>query len=284
MVLVGIGAGLYPASGLSLLHGLIHSWDRQKAYSLHEIGPHSAMLLAPLVANVFLTFSTWRIAYVVVGVSALVFGMLFYFRIDAGYERGHPPTMTTLMQLLKNPSFLLMILLIGLGLGSMQGVYTLMPLFLVVEGGLPPTYANTLFGLSRAAPLISLLTLGWIPDRIGVRRSIRLFLLMTGTCTIMIGLLKGPLLILFVFLQPAIGALIVPAALGVIQDINRDTSVSVTFSFMLPISTFIATGIVPSFLGFMGDFRSIGAGFLVFGIVMMVVGLAAVYGIPRKSA
>ena len=283
MALVGIGAGLYPASGLSLLNSLVHDQDRQKAISLHEIGPNLAMLLAPLFANLFLSLSSWRMAYAVLGVTTLVSGLVFYYRIDGGYERGHPPTRAVLFQLLRNPSFLLMTLLIGLGISSIQGVYALLPMYLVHEVGMDPQRANSIFALSRIAPLISLMTLGWLPGRIGIRRSVRLFLLLAGLFTMLIGIGHGSILILLVILQPAAGALIVPSALGGIQDINRETSVSVIFSFMLPISTLIATGIVPTFLGFMGDYVSFSAGFVIFGFVLMVMGLVAVYGIAQEK-
>ncbi len=268
MLLIGFGAGLYPGSGISVLNSLVIREHRQKALSVHELGPHTAMLAAPLVANFFLVYSSWRTAYLVLGIITLAVGFVFFFNIHSGYNRGVAPTLSLVGMLFKDPAFLAVMLFFGLALGAIQGIYALVPAFLVKEGGLGQEQANYLFSLSRAAPIASLMLAGMFQDRIGVRRALFFSVAGAGLLVCLMGILPVPLLYLAVLLQPAMGALVIPAAFGALTEIGPRGAQNVTISLMLPVAAVFGSGVVPAFIGYMGDAYSFSAGFIIFGLMV----------------
>src|SRR6056297_432005 len=269
--IMGAGSGLYPPSGIATITALIHKRDWQKALSLHEMGPHFGVGLAPLSANFMLTSSTWRGALGGLSGIVLVVGLLLILRIKAGNFKGEAPTFKALRPLLGEPNFWVLMLFFGLGLASIQGIYLLVPTFLVSEAGFSLQMANRVFGISRFLPIVALLTAGLVMDRIGVRRTVMVTLCGAGLSILLMGILKGPYLVAAVFLQPTIGAFYFPAGLAALATVGPPRSRNVAVSMVLPVSALIGSGLIPSFLGYMGDVVSFTAGFLFVGGLMMLL-------------
>ena len=59
MLALGAGAGLYFPSGMATLTHLVAKEHWGKAISFHEAGPNLGFVLAPLVAELGLNFSSW---------------------------------------------------------------------------------------------------------------------------------------------------------------------------------------------------------------------------------
>lgn len=266
LVFVGTGAGLYPSSGISVLHSLVVRRDLQKAISLHELGPHIGMLSAPLIANIAVHFGSWRSVYVTVSAASLAAGLLVYAKSPRDSRGGEAPSLQKAAALFKNFSFLILMLHFSLALGSMQGIYALVPVFLIEEVGIRPEQANFLFSISRMTPLIALVVTGPLQDRFGPKKSLGAALAASGLLMCLMGLLEGSLLTVAVLVQPAFSALILPAAVGASIDIGPDESRNVTFSMLLPIAALIGTGVIPSLIGYMGDQATFSLAFLLLGI------------------
>lgn len=275
--IMGSGSGLYPPSGIATITALIHRRDWQKALSLHEIGPHFGMVLAPLYANFMLTGSTWRGTLGVLSGIVLIVGLLFFLRIKAGNFKGEAPTFKALLPLFREPNFWILMLFFGIGLASIQGIYLLVPTFLVSEAGFSLQAANRVFGISRFLPIVALLTAGLVMDRIGVRRTVMATVCGAGLAILLMGILKGPLLVAAVFLQPTIGALYFPAGLAALATVGPARSRNVAVSMVLPVSVLIGTGLIPAFLGYMGDAVSFTTGFLIVGGLMMLLSFLALF-------
>ncbi|MFO7729783.1 MAG: MFS transporter, partial [Spirochaetia bacterium] len=128
-----------------------------------------------------------------------------------------------------------------------------------------------IFGISRFLPIVGLLTAGLVMDRIGVRRTVMATVCGAGLAILLMGILKGPLLVVAVFLQPTIGALYFPAGLAALATVGPARSRNVAVSMVLPVSALIGTGMIPAFLGYMGDVVSFTAGFLIVGGLMMLL-------------
>jgi len=269
--IMGAGSGLYPPSGIATITALIHERDWQKALSLHEIGPHFGMVLAPLYANFMLTSSSWRGTLGLLSGIVLAVGLLFFLLIRAGNFKGEAPTLKALLPLFREPNFWILMLFFGLGLASIQGIYLLIPTFLVSEAGFSLQAANRIFGISRFLPIVGLLTAGLVMDRIGVRRTVMATVCMAGLAILLMGILKGPFLVAAVFLQPTIGALYFPAGLAALATVGPPRSRNVAVSMVLPVSALIGSGLIPAFLGYMGDVVSFTAGFLFVGGLMMLL-------------
>ena len=280
VLLMGAGSGLYPPSSIATITNYFDHRDWQKALSIHEIGPHLAMVLAPLYANVVLHYADWRTAVGLLSGIILVAGAIFFFRIDAGKMKGEAPTLSALLPLFREPNFWILMLFFGLALGSIQGIYLLVPTFLVTEAGFSLERANSIFGISRFLPIVALLTAGLLMDRLGRRRTILLTLSGAGLTIVLMGLLHGPILVAMVFLQPTIGALYFPAGLAALAQVGPARSRNVAVSMVLPVSALLGTGLIPAFLGYMGDVLTFSAGFLIVGGVII---LASFFSLLLRS-
>ncbi|MFW5715391.1 MAG: MFS transporter [bacterium] len=277
VLLMGAGSGLYPPSSIATITGHFDRRDWQKALSIHEIGPHLAMVLAPLYANFILRFAGWRAAVGLLSGIILVAGSIFFFSIDAGKMKGEAPTLNALLPLFREPNFWILMLFFGLALGSIQGIYLLVPTFLVTEAGFSLEGANSIFSISRFLPIVALLTAGLLMDRLGLRRTLLLTLAGAGLSIVLMGLLRGSLLVAAVFLQPTIGALFFPAGLAALANVGPPQSRNVAVSMVLPVSALLGTGLIPAFLGYMGDVLTFSAGFLIVGAAITLASLLAVF-------
>jgi len=275
--LMGAGSGLYPPSGIVAITDFIDSRDWQKALSLHEVGPHLGMVLAPWYANVMLNYTGWRGTVGFLAGIVLLVGFLFFLCNKAGKSKGEAPTFKVLLPLFKERNFWILMLFFGLGLAGIQGIYLLTPTFLVSEAGFSLKSANNVFGISRFLPILALLSAGLVMDRIGVRRTVMITICGAGLTIFLMGVLQGPALVVVVFLQPTIGALYFPAGLAVLAKVGPPRSRNVAVSMLLPLSAVLGTGIIPSFLGYMGDVAGFTLGFLIVGGVTMAAGLLSVF-------
>jgi NNP family nitrate/nitrite transporter-like MFS transporter len=269
LLLLGAGNGLYPPSGISTITTMFDKRDWQKALSLHELGPHFAMAVVPLFAVVLGGYTTWR------GITAAAAGLVLFaaviFQIFVRFDnqRGEPPTFMNLVPLIRLPSFWILVISFGFALGSIQGIYLLIPTFMISEAGFSPVYTNTIFGISRFIPAAALLTAGLLLDKVGVKKTLFVTVLLSGVTIIFLGIFSGSWLTAAVFLQPAVGALAVPAALSAISAVGPPSSRNVSLSMALPVASFIGNGGIPAFAGFMGDALSFSAGFIIIGAVMI---------------
>ncbi|MDZ7794531.1 MAG: MFS transporter [Spirochaetia bacterium] len=227
------------------------------------------MATVPMFAVVLKPWLSWRGVFAVAGGAVLIVTLIFQLFVKVGRERGEPPTIGNIFPLLKLPSFWILMLFLGFALGSVQGIYMMIPTFMISEVGFSPVFTNMVFGISRFVPVIALLTAGLILDKIGIRRTIFAVMGLSGLSIVFLGLFSGRWLTLTIFFQPAIGALAVPAVLSALSSIGPPGSRNVALSMTLPIASFIASGGVPAFVGFMGDAVSFSFGFILIGLFMI---------------
>lgn len=265
MILFGAGLGIYLPSGIATITKLVPKMFWQKSLAIHEMGPQSAMIVAPVLATLILQWTSWR------GVTLLLGGLLsmmalFFFYSGVGKdEHGQVPALSNILPLLKQPRFWLLILFFGLSLNSTDGIYLLIPTFLISEIGMPQVLANNIFGISRFFPVLMLLVSAPILDKIGARKTLFAALLSSGILVILLGIVKGKFLIPVVFLQPAVGAVFYPAGFALLSMISPEGSRNIAVSLVMPLAGLIGIGLLPSFLGYMGDYSSFSAGFLAIG-------------------
>jgi NNP family nitrate/nitrite transporter-like MFS transporter len=93
-------------------------------------------------------------------------------------------------------------------------------------------------------------------------------MLSAGLATAAMGLAYRPALIAAVFLQPIVTACFFPAGFAVISRIAPREMHNLTISFISPIGYAVGSGVVPLFLGFLGDRLSFAFGFLIYGVLL----------------
>lgn len=269
LILLGIGAGLYPPSGIPTITSLVEQKDEGKVLALHEIGPNLGLVIAPIIVAFLLRAMSWRWILVIMSSLGLVIGTLFLIFARGGEFHGEPPVFYNASIILSRKSFWVATCLLALGAGASIGVYSIMPIYLVAERGLDQSLVNTLVGLSRVSGLLVIFFVGALVDRVGAQKFIFAVFLCSGAVTMLMSVKSQGVLIAAVFVQPVLITCFFPAFFTAASRIAPRRVHNLTISFLLPIGYSFAAGVLPVLLGLLGDRASFAFGFLVYGIVLI---------------
>jgi NNP family nitrate/nitrite transporter-like MFS transporter len=269
LVFLGIGAGLYFPSGIASITSLVRPMDWGKALAIHELAPNLSFVMAPLLAEFFTAFLSWRGLMTFQGLLTLFMAFAFARFGRGGEFCGEAPRPQILRVLLSQSSFWIMVIFLGLAIGAGFGVYTMIGLYLVAERGIDREWANTLVSLSRISGIVMALLAGWLVDWLGVKRAIGLFSGATGIMTLLLGWIPDQWIALVVFLQPMVAVCFFPAGFAAISRIVPAEQRNVAVSFVSPVAVFMGAGGIPKILGLLGDKGSFSAGFALIGCLML---------------
>lgn len=270
VAVLGGGAGLYPPAGVASVTAIVRDEIRGKAVAIHELGPNSAFVVAPLAVSVGILFGNWRWIPGISGVAALVIAILFDRYALAGGFSGEPPRLDNLRRILRKPEFWALTAFFSLSASATLGVFSILPTYLVTTQGYPAPMVNTVISLSRVSGLVMVFLAGILLDRFGVRRLVAVVMGVTGVLTVGIGALPGMWMLAAVFLQPVIIVAFFPAAVSAIADLGPPTVRNVAVSVMIPTVNIIAGGVFPALMGYLTERGAVEAGFITLGILMLV--------------
>jgi MFS transporter, NNP family, nitrate/nitrite transporter len=284
--LIGIGfaAGLYIPSAIATITSLVDRQHWGKAIAVHELAPNLAFFIAPFVAELFLQWSSWRAGLSALG-GAAIFASVTFSRFGRGGDfPGELLVSSSFGTLIRTPAFWLMVLLFGLGVSSTIGVYAMLPLYLVTERHMEPSWANAVVAFSRChGPILGLLG-GCASDRLGAKQTIVVSLGFTGLVTLLVGLTSDRWLTTVILLQPLLAVWFFPAAFAAIAMIAPANARNLAVALSVPVGFLIGGGAIPTFIGAMGDAGSFTTGFIVAGALIASGGLLALWlELPEPS-
>lgn len=274
LVLLGAAAGLYLPSGMATMTSLVdrNLWGR--AIAVHELAPNLGFVGAPFLAELLCNTLSWRGVLMVIGISSAIGGTAFMRWGRGGQSKGTAPSPASLRILSKESDFWLMMGIFGLGVGGSLGVYAMLPLFLVADRGFELTGANSLVGLSRISSMGMAFVGGWATDRFGPQKTMAGGLILGGIVTCFLGWTSGVILVIAVFLQPALAVCFFPPALAALSRIGPDHVRSLTVSLVVPLGFLLGGGGIPAFVGLMGELGRFSLGISLVGLVMLISGVA----------
>ena len=152
---------------------------------------------------------------------------------------------------------------------SQSGLFSILPLFLIKERGLPFGYANTLIGITRIGGLFVSIASGFLADRYGYKKMLIFSLLSTGLSTIGLALAPNPtILIIALILQATLSTMSFPAALAAIPHLNPPSDRSAATGLIFFLAVIFGNGICPFLLGVTADYVSFQIGILGLGILI----------------
>ena len=274
---VGFAAGLYMPSAIATITSLIDRAHWGKAIAVHELAPNVAFFISPFVAELFLKWASWRSALGGLGVLSILASVSFARFGRGGGFAGESPVSSAFGALVRTPAFWLMVILFGLGVSSTVGVYAMLPLYLVTERAVEPSWANTIVALSRShGPVLGLLG-GWASDKLGAGRTIITSMAFTGIATLLLGFVSDRWLSAVVLFQPLLAVWFFPAAFAAISMITPPNARNLAVSFSVPFGFLIGGGVIPTFIGAMGDAGSFATGFTITGILIATGALMALF-------
>ena len=208
LVLLGISAGVYHPSGLSLLSRGVASGERGRAIGIHGAGGNFGEALAPAWAGLFASTLGWRFAFAAAAVLSLACAMLAVSLppVEAADRRSDPAlggrrsrsfagTLTALGRTLvgfgRNPPLLLLLLSLVLSGFVYRGFLTFLPMHLADPAGMG-RWASYVMSAVLVAGIIAQRTGGTLVDR---RSGERLYLAETALwapALVLLGVGAGP--------------------------------------------------------------------------------------------
>jgi NNP family nitrate/nitrite transporter-like MFS transporter len=281
---LGFAAGLYIPSAIATITSLVEQPHWGKAIAVHELAPNLAFFVGPFIAELFLAWSSWRAALVVLGAASLTCGVAYYRFGRGGNFSGKSPFSSAFEMLIQIPAFWLMVALFGLGVSSTIGVYAMLPLYLVSERQIDQSWSNTVVALSRSyGPLLGVVG-GWVSDQLGPKRTIVIAFVFTGLVTLLLGVVANKWISAVVLLQPLLAVWFFPAAFAALAAITPPDRRNLAVAFTVPFGFIIGGGAIPTFLGIMGDSGSFALGYVITGaMILSGSGLALLLKLPAIS-
>jgi NNP family nitrate/nitrite transporter-like MFS transporter len=276
LFLLGLSAGLYLPSGLATITSIINPRQWGKALAVHEMAPNLGFVAAPLLAEFLLLWFSWRVILLLLGLASLLMGLANGRWGKSGNFAGEAPKFGAILTLVKQRSFLIMLIVFCVGIGSFLGIYTMLPLYLVTEHGMEREVANTLVAISRIPGLAIVFAAGWATDRFGPKKALVWILILMGILTMGLGFAEGSWTAVLVFLQPMIAVCFTPAALVALSLISSQETRHIAVSITIPFAFIIGGGVLPTLIGIMGD-----AGVFWLGIAMVGGLILLVSVLPR---
>lgn len=269
--MLGIFFGLHLPSSVATITATVRREDWGKALSIQQLGPPASLVAGPLIAVALLTWFSWNEALLWIAGLVAILGLAFHLSTGGvGNFPGDPPSPSMVKPVFRTHSFWVMIFLFALGMGAQVGVYTMLPLYLHQEREMTVSSANTLLGLANIAPLVTVFVSGWVTSRLGEKRTMGIFLFLTGVVMILVGVLSGVGLKICIVLMAALAVCFFPPAFAALSRIVQPNFRSLASAFCPPTAFVLGGGLLPLALGYMGQAWSFSLGIIIIGAVMAV--------------
>lgn len=284
LVVVGVGAGLYPPSGITTLTSLVPKARWGTATAIHEIGPNLVFVLAPFFAELMLRISNWRGALLVTAGAAVLSALIFGVFSEGGRFRGAPPRFSNIRVVIGDPAFWMAAIFVIWGMVAHIGIYSMLPTYLVSEVGMARGTVNSIVGLSRTIGLVAIFLAGFLTDRFGVNRLLVFLGFSGGVFILGIGFFSGWLLVAAVFLQALTSAALFPVVLTALSGVGPEATRNLNIALTIPFGYALGGGLVPLGMGWIAETASFRLGFLILGAAMASYALIVAFRAPMSDA
>lgn len=211
LILMGIFAGAYHPSAVSLLSSHYEPTRRGKVIALHMVGGSIGYASGPFLGGLIAEFLGWRFAFILLGLPALVAVPLIFKKFRHLEPMNPSPVGTSLTSQPKPKSFSILKVLRPVAFIFTLAIFiqlvggtalAFIPIYLVDKHQVTPVYAAMLIGLTRGGGIIGSLLGGWLSDRWGRNKAIFLALVATGPVLLLVTRLSlnaGLILMLITF-------------------------------------------------------------------------------------
>jgi NNP family nitrate/nitrite transporter-like MFS transporter len=282
LIALGVAAGLYIPSAVATITSVVDRQHWGKAIAVHELAPNLAFFIGPFVAELFLRWSSWRMALGFLGALSLTVSIAYRRYGRGGEFSGASPASRAFGTLLGSAALWLIVILFGAGVSSTIGVYAMLPLYLINERQMESSWTNTVLALSRSyAPILGL-SGGWVSDWLGPKQTMVVSLFFTGTVTFLLGVVPLTALNAVILLQPLLAVWFFPAVFAALSAITSPAARNLAIAVTVPFGYVIGGGAIPTLIGITGDAGSFALGFILTGAFITIGGvLALVLNLPE---
>ena len=212
---MGIFAGAYHPSTVSMLSGYFEEVGRGKAIGLHMVGGAVGFALGPVLGALIAQMWGWRFAFIILGIPALVAVPIVLNKlrqhkdVNGGELVSHTYTTdgtpikpknrwTDIGHVLRPVAAVTALaILIQFIAGSAM---SFIPIYLVDKHNVVPAYADMLMGVIRGGGIAGSLFGGWLSDKWGRKNAIFLALVATGPILYLLTKLPFNLVLIIIFI------------------------------------------------------------------------------------
>ena len=220
LVIMGIFAGAYHPSALSMLSASFEETRRGKVIALHVVGGSIGFTVGPIFGGLIAELLGWRFAFIILSLPALaaVPVILKKFRqLELGssaksHQQPSRPAIhsISIWQTLRAIGIIFVLaVLIHLIAGAAMAF---IPVYLVDKHHIAPAYAAMMMGILRGGGIAGSLFGGWLSDRWDRKKAIFLSLIVVG-----------PILYLFTQLPFNAGLIVVLLTFGILRYMTQST-------------------------------------------------------------
>jgi NNP family nitrate/nitrite transporter-like MFS transporter len=268
-IMVGLTGGLYMPSAVASITELTIKAHWGRAIAVHEVAPNLGFVLTPFIAEAALLRADWRVVFWGLGATSILAGLAFIVFGRGGRGHGRPPEPKAVKAIAVQPAFWITMALFSLGLSASMGVYSMFSLYMVHEVALPRSAANVVLSLSRVSGLFVAFLAGWVADRYGPVRALKVIFVATGLLTVALALTPGATAkVVIYFAQALFAAAFFPVGFAVLARIGGPEERSLVVSLALPLAIVIGSGLMPTLIGYMGEHHSFALGLSLVGLLV----------------
>lgn len=270
ITLLGLISGLYLPSAMATLGTLVRPESWSMAVSVHELAPAVSFIFAPILAESAAAAYGWQGGMQLMGGVSLCTALLFLFLGKGGRETVERPSVAGTLAGLRQPVFWIFIWLFGLSIGTEFAPYSVLPLSLTAEQGLGSAEASQLLSISRLPAPFMVLLGGWAVGRLGIRKSLLLYLVVQGAALIALGIPHETVgtagVLAAMLLQSLSAGFVFPALFTLFAESFPRGRQPMFLSLSLPVASYMGGGLVPYLLGLSGDCMTFAFGYGMFGL------------------
>ena len=236
LVIMGIFAGAYHPSAVSMLSGYFEEVRRGKVIGLHMVGGAVGFTLGPLLGGLIAQMWGWRFAFIILGIPALVAAPIVLNKlrqhkdVNGGelvshtYTTDGTPTKpknrwTDIGQVLRPVAAITALAILTQFIAG--SAMSFIPIYLVDKHNIAPAYAAMLLGIMRSGGIAGSLFGGWLSDKWGGKNAIFLALVATGP--ILYLLTQLPFSLVFMVILVLFG-LVMPMRQVTVQSLLMDST------------------------------------------------------------
>jgi MFS transporter, NNP family, nitrate/nitrite transporter len=268
---LGIGAGLFLPSGVSILTSIFENKNWGKTFSLFSVAQGAAFVLSPLIFDVFFIYFSWRVALLLLGMVMLFFCFYIKAKLPYGNSKGDA-SVSFLSQLFTKPSFWIIIILSCLITGLNIGIYNMIPHYFSNTSLASQKNIHTYMILARTIGIFATLVSGIIMDRFGLKKAISTGLVLCGMFTICISFFSMHFAFFAFCLESIVAVCIYPMVhVAILRFAPKEKSASMV-SISSSVGFIYGSGIQPQLLGIFEHFNMYSFGFVFIGIIAIFFG------------
>jgi len=287
LIIMGIFAGAYHPSAISMLSGSVGEANRGRVIALHMIGGSIGFALSPVFGGLIANVTGWRFAFIILAIPALAavpvaLTKLKYQKRPATGKPASPALVDepkhkpiNIRQVLRP---IIIICILAILTQFMTGcAMSFIPLYLVDKHNIAPASAAMLLSIIRGGGIVGSLLGGWLSDKWGRRKTVYLAIAVTGPFLYLLTILPfNPLLIaLFVTFgvvmyvrSPAIQTLL----MDTIPPQLRATVLGVYFFFGME-----GKSVIQPVAGYFMDILGIGEVFTIIALISVALAVVALF-------